>query len=109
VHEAAITRSLLERALAVARGQGAGRIRSIRLLVGESGGVVPECVQHYFDQLRTGTAAEQAVLEFRRAALRIRCPKCRAEFGSVEQMCGCNAGGEVVAGQDLVLESIEVD
>jgi Zn finger protein HypA/HybF involved in hydrogenase expression len=39
----------------------------------------------------------------------VRCPACGQEFGSVETMCGCNAGGDVVGGQELVVESIDVE
>ena len=109
MHEAAITRSMLEAALAAASAAGAKRITSIRLLVGEAAAIVPDCVQAYFEQLRVGTAAATAVLEFRTVPLRIRCRKCGVEFGSVEKMCGCNAGGEVLSGQELLVESIDVD
>lgn len=109
MHEAAITRSMLDTALAAARTVGATRVTSIRLLIGESVAIEPDCVQAYFEQLRVGTEAATAVLEFRTTPLRIRCPKCGVEFGSIEDMCRCNAGGELLSGQELVVESIEVD
>lgn len=109
MHELSITRSLLDQALAEAEKHGARRISRIRLLLGESGSVVPDCVQFYFDQMKKGTAAEEAELEFKTVPLRIRCPKCGREFGKIEEMCSCNAGGEVVSGQELVIESIDVD
>jgi hydrogenase nickel incorporation protein HypA/HybF len=124
VHELSITRSLLDQALAEAEKHGAKRIGRIRLLLGESGGVVPDCVRFYFDEMKKGTTAAEAELEFTRVPLRIRCPKCGAEWGlssgglspdgdcpqnPFEGMCACNAGGEVVSGQELVIESIDVD
>jgi hydrogenase nickel incorporation protein HypA/HybF len=109
MHELSITRSLLDQALAEAEKHGAHRISRIRLLLGESGGVVPDCVQFYFDEMKKGTAAAEAELEFTRVPLRIRCPKCDAEFGKIEEMCACNAGGDIVSGQELVIESIDVD
>jgi len=108
MHEFAITRGLLDQVLAEARGRS-GRITLIKLRVGESAGVVPDCVQFYFDRMKQGTAAEHAMLEFERVPLRLRCPKCGAEFGGIEDMCGCNAGAEVVSGQDMVVESIELE
>ncbi len=108
MHEFAITRSLLDQVLAEVRGRK-GRVTRIKLLVGESAGVVPDCVQFYFDRMKDGTAAEHAKLEFERVRLRLRCPKCGAEFGGIEDMCGCNAGAEVVSGQDMVVESIELE
>lgn len=160
MHELSITRSLLDQALAEADKHGAKRISRIRLLLGEGGGVVPDCVQFYFDEMKKGTAAAEAELEFKRVPLRIRCPKCGAEWGAgidrkrglsrrapdaslggtvpafgpdepggspescpespdhsttgsldhiLQGMCSCNAGGEVVSGQELVIESIDVD
>jgi hydrogenase nickel incorporation protein HypA/HybF len=109
MHELSITRSLLDQALSEAGKHGAKRISRIRLLLGESGGVVPDCVQFYFDEMKKGTAAAEAELEFQRVPLRIRCPKCGAEFGKIEEMCSCNAGGDIVSGQELVIESIDVD
>jgi hydrogenase nickel incorporation protein HypA/HybF len=119
MHELSVTRSLLDQALAEAEKHGAKRISRIRLLLGESGGVVPDCVQFYFDEMKKGTAAADAELEFKRVPLRIRCPKCGKEWGlsphgdctqgPFAEMCKCNAGGEVISGQELVIESIDVD
>ncbi len=168
MHELSITRSLLDQALGEAEKHGAKHISRIRLLLGEGGSVVPDCVRFYFDEMKKGTAAEGAELEFKTVPLRIRCPKCGAEWGTgprrktgtvprgvgrkrglyrrapgaslrgtvpafgqddspeshpepldpsttgsldhiFEGMCSCNAGGEVVSGQELVIESIDVD
>ena len=152
MHELSITRSLLDQALAEAEKHGARRISRIRLLLGEGGGVVPDCVQFYFDEMKKGTTAAEAELEFKKVPLRIRCPKCGAEWGTsgatqarsaaitltppspcegegtkgggadpldqsatgsldhiLQGMCKCNAGGEIVSGQELVIESIDVD
>lgn len=108
MHEFAITRSLLQQVVAETRGRG-GRITRIRLKVGESAGVVPDCVRFYFDQMKEGTAAENAELEFERVPLVLKCPRCGAEFGGVDDMCGCNVGAEVLSGQDMVVEAIELE
>jgi len=134
MHELSITRSLLDQALGEAEKHGAKRISRIRLLLGEGGGVVPDCVQFYFGEMKKGTIAAEAELEFKQVPLRIRCPKCGAEWGPrpsshvprpsssspdhsttgsldhiLQGMCSCNAGGDIVSGQELVIESIDVD
>lgn len=109
MHEFAITRSLLNEALAEGTRQGASRITRIKLLIGEKSSVVPECVQFYFDQLKEDTIAAGAVLEFHRIPLQIRCPKCGKIFSSIEEMCSCNAGGEITGGDELIIESIEIE
>ena len=81
MHELSITRSLLDQALTETKKRGYKRINRIHLLLGEGGGIVPDCVQFYFDEMKKGTAAAQAELEFKRVPLRIRCPKCGAEWG----------------------------
>ena len=108
MHEFAITESMLSQVLAEAKSRGAAKVTSINLLVGEEAGVVPECVQFYFDQMKQGTLAADARLEFKRTRLVLRCPKCGEEFGRLEDICGCNAGAEILSGQELAVESIEV-
>ncbi|MGQ9678866.1 MAG: hydrogenase maturation nickel metallochaperone HypA/HybF [bacterium] len=109
MHEFAITRSLLQEVVAEAGRNGARRINRITLLIGEQSSIVPECVQFNFDQLKEGTIAEQARLEFHRVPLRIRCPKCGREFSAIEEMCSCNAGGEITGGDEMIIESIEIE
>jgi hydrogenase nickel incorporation protein HypA/HybF len=109
MHELAITRGLLSQVLAEAGRRGAKRITAVNLVAGEQSGVVPDCVKFYFDQMKAGTPAASAELRFRTEPLRIRCPKCGRETGGLADLCGCNAGGEVVAGGELVVESIDIE
>jgi hydrogenase nickel incorporation protein HypA/HybF len=109
LHELAITRSLLNQVLAEAEKHGARKVNRVTILLGEGGSVVPDCVRFYFDEFKKGTAAEPAELEFKSVPLRIRCPKCGNEFSGVDDMCACNAGGDVVSGQELAIESMDVD
>ncbi|MBM3315690.1 hydrogenase maturation nickel metallochaperone HypA [candidate division WOR-3 bacterium] len=109
MHELAVTRAALEQSLAEAERRGARRITRVNLRVGEAAGVVPECVRFYFEQLGRGTIAEGAGLEFRRTPVRIRCPKCGREAREVDDLCGCNAGGELVSGDELLIESIDIE
>jgi len=100
---------MLHAVLAEAGRHPGSRVTGIRLQVGEAAGVVPDSVSFYFDRMKEGTAAEGAELEFRRVPTRLRCPKCGAEFAGIKDMCSCNAGAEVVSGQELVVESIEIE
>jgi len=109
MHEFAITSSLLSQVLAEAAKHPAARIVKVNLLVGKEAGVVPACVQFYFDKMKAGTAAESASLEFRTVPLVLRCPKCGSEFSEITDICSCNAGAEVRSGQELVVESLELE
>lgn len=109
VHEAAITSSMLQAALAAAADRQASRITRITLAVGREAGVVPDCVRHYFDLIKPGTPAESATLEFRTVPLVLRCPRCQREFSELADICACNAGAEIISGRELVIESIEIE
>ena len=109
MHEFAITESMLNEVLAQAEKHGAEKVTRINLLVGEQAGVVPDCVRFYFQEMRMGTKAEEAELEFRTTPLVLRCPKCGAEFSGFEDMCECNAGAETVSGREMTIESIEIE
>lgn len=103
-----MTGQMLDQVLAEARRLNAARVTRIDLLVGQEAGVVPECVQFYFDQMKPGTAAAEAELRFRRISLRLKCPRCLREFERLEEICGCNCGAEILRGQELMVEKIEV-
>uniref|UniRef100_A0A7C4GG79 Hydrogenase maturation factor HypA n=1 Tax=candidate division WOR-3 bacterium TaxID=2052148 RepID=A0A7C4GG79_UNCW3 len=109
MHELSITCSMLRVALRAAETQGARCVSRVNILVGEEAGVAPDCVRFYFERLARGTAAEGAELRFTPVPLRIRCPKCGRETSRVEDLCACGAGGEVISGSELVVESVEVE
>lgn len=108
MHEYAVTEGMLRQVLTEAGKHGGARVTRIRLLVGESAGVVPECVRFYFTELRRGTLAEGAELDFQRVPLVLRCPKCGREFSGIDDMCPCNSGAEIISGQEMVVASIEL-
>ncbi len=103
-----MTRHMLEQVLTEARRIGAERVTKINLVVGREAGVVPDCVRFYFDLLKPGTVAAEAELCFRITSLRLRCRSCQKEFSTLEHMCECNCGADIISGQELVIESIEI-
>ena len=109
MHELSITESVLNQSLAEARKRGATRIRRIKLTIGEGMSIVPDCLQFYFDSVKKGTLAEKARLEIETKPLVIHCAKCRAEVKDMIPTCGCNAGIEIVSGQELNIDYIEID
>jgi len=113
MHELAITEEILRIAVSHAERVGAKRITGINLVVGDLSSVVDDSVQFYFDFLCPDTIAEGGKLHFRRISTRLRCRQCGLEFGpqGMEWHCPrCQAlGGEVIAGQEFYVESIEVE
>jgi hydrogenase nickel incorporation protein HypA/HybF len=109
MHELSITESILKLSLAEAKKHKAKSIKKINLLVGEAVSVVPDCVQFYFDTLKKKTIAKDAVLAIKTVPLVIRCPKCKVQFKDLELVCKCQAGVEIVSGQELMIESLEIE
>jgi hydrogenase nickel incorporation protein HypA/HybF len=113
MHELSVTQSVLDIALREAEKNEAKRIGKIRLVIGDLAGIVDDSVSFYFDLISRGSIAEGATLEFRRVAPRFRCRQCGTGFSPQDRdwrcpSCGAQ-GGEVVAGRDFYLESIEIE
>ena len=66
MHELAITQSILDISRKAAEEHGARRIKSVRIMLGQYSGVVPQCIQYYFDVISKDTVAEGAVLDIQR-------------------------------------------
>ena len=113
MHESSITDSLLSLALEKAVEAKAKRITRINLVVGDLAGVVPECVQFYFDVISKNTLADGAVLAWETRPTRIRCRKCNKEFTPASHDWACpdchELSMEIVSGRECYMESIEVE
>ncbi len=113
MHELAVTQSMLDLALEYAGRAGAQRITRINLVVGELSGIVDDCVQFYFDFVSKGTLAEGARLVFEWQPARLRCRACGHEFALQDGNWACPVcqaqGGEIIAGREFYMESIEVE
>ena len=113
MHELAVTEEILRIATEYAREAKATRITAIHLVIGQMAGFVDDCIQFYFDLLTKGTLAEGARLHFHRIPTRLRCWGCGQEFVPEDMDWRCPqcqmAGGEVVAGKEFFVESIEIE
>lgn len=112
MHELAITQSILRIALDKAKEVSAGKVTRISVVIGELSGAVSDSVQFYFDFLRKDTPAAEAVIDFKPVAARLRCRDCHTEFHPEDVPWLCPSCGslnvDVLGGQDLYVESIEV-
>lgn len=113
MHEFAITSSMFALVKEQAERANAGKVTRINLVIGEMSGIVRECVEFYFNYLRKGTLAEDATLSFRMVPANYRCRNCgnTFEFKGFSYTCpSCGGRGvEIIAGEELLLESIEVE
>lgn len=114
MHELPITQGILKTALDASERNGARRITSIQLVIGELSSIVDDSVQFYFTQLSRGTLAETAVLQFRREPTNVLCFDCGQIFPTraplFSECPNCRSVRLRADGsRDLIIESIEVE
>ncbi len=113
MHELSVAESILKIAQDKAVEAGATRIVRINLVLGAWAGLVDDCIQFYFDILSERGLAEGAELSFQRVSARFRCRACELPFSPSDDdwccpRCG-TLGGELIAGREFYVESIEVE
>jgi hydrogenase nickel incorporation protein HypA/HybF len=114
MHELPVTQSILDIALRHAAKARAVRIVAVNLTIGELAGFVDDSIQFYFDFLSKETPAAGARLNFERVPARAQCRACKAEYAPPDSRlwtcpeCGA-LGGDVVAGREFFVSSIEVE
>ncbi|HNS53128.1 MAG TPA: hydrogenase maturation nickel metallochaperone HypA [Anaerolineae bacterium] len=114
MHELPVTQSILDIALRHAAKANATHILAVHLTIGELTGFIDDSIQFYFDFLTRDTPAAGARLTFDRIPARARCRSCDAEYAPPDSRiwtcpeCGA-LGGDVVAGREFSVSSIEVE
>jgi hydrogenase nickel incorporation protein HypA/HybF len=113
MHELAMTQSILDIAKSAAQEHQVSRVKEVRIKIGDYSGVVPECIQYYFDIISKGTVAQGAVLKMEKLPIRMSCQDCHWE-GEMDkhhiQCPGC--GGinlKLLQGREFYVESLEVE
>lgn len=113
MHEMAVTQRVLDIALEKAKEARANRVATINLVIGEMSSIVDDCLQFYFDFLSQNTPASGATLAFKRIPTQLGCRHCGHSFtpGSPPWKCPrCEQWDvEIQAGQELYIDSIEVE
>jgi len=86
---------------------------AVNVVLGEMTGIVDHCVQTNFELMSRNTPAEGAVLSFRNVPKQARCRKCAHVFQPTGICWTCpkcqSAELEIIAGNELYVESIEVE
>lgn len=115
MHELAIAQHLLQVVEERARQNGAQKVVSVKLVIGEHSHVVEETLQLYFDHLAAegGSLAQGAHLRFRRRHMKLRCAACGSDYapqGDSFNCPGCGKPGELLdLADELCVESLEVE
>ena len=110
MHELSIAEAVVAIAEEHARGR---RVTVVELKVGHLRQVVPSALEFSFELVAEGTVVEGARLEIEQVPVRVGCGACAAVSGAVEFPLVCpSCGGldvEVVAGEELSVESLELE
>ncbi|RPI33756.1 MAG: hydrogenase maturation nickel metallochaperone HypA [Chloroflexota bacterium] len=110
MHELTITESILEIAL---RHSQSRRITDLHLAIGQLSSIIDDSVQFYWDIISQGTLAEGARLHFRRIPTEMVCQECNRRYAPSGGDLACpdcsSPRVKVVAGDEFMLESIEVE
>ena len=111
MHEYSIEQALLAQAGAEARRHGARAVHRLTVTVGELSGVETSLLATAYDTFRLGTICAEAPLQIRAVAARWQCPSCERtlERGAVLACPRCQRPARLVDGDDIVLESMELE
>jgi hydrogenase nickel incorporation protein HypA/HybF len=113
MHELSITQHLVGLALKHAGAAGAIRVTDLSLVIGDLSTFSEDSVSFCWEFLARGTACEGARLHFQRVPAELLCLDCGAGQVLRGELAPCAACGssrlKVTAGDDLLLESIEVE
>ena len=112
MHEQSVVESILAIALENAEKAQAKRILRIYIVVGDLSGVVDDSVNFYFNFLSRNTIAAGASLLFLHTPAQLRCRNCDKIFTTEKLDFHCpdckEQKVEIVGGQELYIESMEV-
>lgn len=113
MHELAVTQSILKIALDHAEKAHANRVTDLNIVMGELSSMVDDSIQFYWDIIAKDTIAENAVLHFRRVPVEFQCLSCSGKYHPTDgemicPTCG-GAGAKIIAGEEFLLESIDVE
>ena len=111
MHEYSLVRSLLDRVDASAREHRATAVAALRVRIGEVAGIEMELFASAFELARAGTCCAAAELEIVAGTARWECTSCRVEAprGGVLRCPACGAPVRLAAGDEIILERIEME
>jgi hydrogenase nickel incorporation protein HypA/HybF len=113
MHELGITQSIVDIAVRTALDEGATRVRSVTVEIGELAGVVADSVAFCFEACREGTLLADAELIIETIPGKARCSGCGAESPVDQYTFACPACGaftlERLQGEELKIREMEID
>jgi len=113
MHEYAITESIVRITEEELLKSKAKKVLEIKLVVGELTGLVPECIQSYFDIISKGTTVYGAILKIEKKSVNVKCNDCGFESPMDLSKDNCSSCGssnlKLIGGREYYIESMEVE
>ena len=110
MHEYSIVQSLVD-SVEAAVGKRDASVQRVEIAIGELAGVDCALLTTAFEVFRGGTLCEHATLAIDRVTARWQCPHCGGEVarGGFLRCVLCDAPARLVAGDEIVLQRIELE
>ena len=112
MHEVSMMQNTLDIAIAQAQKNGATKIESLTMNIGELSGVIPEALEFAFEVLIRGTIAENAQLEINAIPVICYCQQCDRNFHPNNYIYQCpdcqRISHNIIKGRELELVSLMV-
>jgi hydrogenase nickel incorporation protein HypA/HybF len=113
MHEMAIAQSVFEIAFGEAQKHASGKIRKIKISIGEFSGVVKDALDFAFEALKPGTPAAEAEIEIEVVKLAAICDRCGEKGCNVSDLklsCSdCGRTLRITAGREMKVDYIDID
>ncbi len=113
MHELSLAENILEIVRESVSSNGGGRLKSVKVRIGELAGVVPDSLDLCFTALTKGTELENAKLDIERCGIVAHCRDCGIDSvveGMTFKCPACGSGNiKVISGNELQVMEIEVD
>ena len=111
MHEYSVVQALIGLVEAEAHKRKATGVHALRVGLGELAGVEPALLLTAYETFRERTICAGARLDLRAIAAQWACPRCELPIlrGARLQCTGCGSPARLVQGDELVLESIEME
>ena len=105
MHEYSIVQSLVDSVAAAVPNDA--MVQRIDVTIGDLAGVDCALLATAFEVFRDGTLCEHATLTIERIPARWECPRCGGEV--LLRCAACNAPARLAAGDEIVLQRIELE
>ena len=111
MHEYSLVQSLLDRVEREAAAHGATAVHRLWLKIGEMSGVEIDLLRSAYETFSDRSICADSALEIVPVPVRWGCPACGGELpaGSALRCAECGGPARLIAGDEIVLERIEME